>query len=246
MCIISGLVHTVSATKIFVCPSQNGRRQLTVYQNAVDAPTENLMCLPVPNPTTVQFETVPDDLMVHCARSIQREHTWGRTLGISNDMPLTVVSHGSYDVVLAPSISALTQAPAGFTVEHDVRRFLQEQYGSHMGILLCRLKSGHTTYTPFAYSHELLEDGSLFVPTKHYHTHMANPDAPLQADWDHEIYSYMTMPSAHKSQGRLPMPYNCIPWASMPAGFKWSPERPLHLLHRVGDWPNMDIVLPLA
>lgn len=211
------------------------------------------MCLPVPNPTTVRFETVPDDLMAHCARSIQRERSWGRTLGISDGGPLTVVSHGSYDVVLVPSISALNQAPTGFRVGHNVAHFLQEQYGSNMGVLLCRLKSGHTSYTPFAYSHELLEDGCLFVPTKHYHTHVGDPDIlmdptvlTLQADWDHEIYSYMTTPSAHNTQGFLPTPHNYIPWNSMPAEFKWSPERPLHLLRRVGNWPNMDIVLPLT
>ncbi len=257
MCIISGPVHTVSATRIFVCPSRDGLRQLTVYENAVDTPTENMMCLPVPNPASVVFETVPDDLMSHCAWSIQQDRSRGRDmLSWGGEEPLTIISHGSYEVVLVPSMHAFDRVPNGFAVSADVVHFLQAEYPETMGVLLCRLKPGNTTYTPFAYSHTLQREGQLFVPTKHYHVHSVKPDVAMgralasvdtvHADWDHEIYSYMTTPRAHDAQGRLPMPHNRIPWNRMPAGFGWSPEKPLHLLRRVGDWPNMDVVLTLA
>ena len=50
MCIISGPVLSVNSTKILCLPSRNGKRQLTVYSNAVATPDSNAMCLPVPTP----------------------------------------------------------------------------------------------------------------------------------------------------------------------------------------------------
>ena len=62
MCIIAGEVRRVAGTKLFVMPSSDGRRQITVYSNKVDTPGANVMCLPVPNPESIEFETVYNDL----------------------------------------------------------------------------------------------------------------------------------------------------------------------------------------
>ena len=69
MCIISGPVTNVNGTKIFVMSSRDGRRQLTVYRNAINTPVENVMCLPVPNIRSVKLEKVYDSLFDDCRLS---------------------------------------------------------------------------------------------------------------------------------------------------------------------------------
>jgi hypothetical protein len=176
MCIISDYVKHVAATKLFAMPSIDGLRQLTVYTNTVDTAKTNVMCLPVPNPGTVKFETVPDHLFKQCADSIQKEATWGArsfSLSLSGDggSYLAVQGHGSYDVVTVPSMADLDRVPPSFaTLTEDVKGFLRSNYPAEYGVLLCRLRVGSTRYEPFAYSHAMAGD-RLWLPTKHYHRH---------------------------------------------------------------------------
>lgn len=258
MCIISGPVTSVSSTKIFAMPSRSGSRQLTVYSNSVTTPAENLMCLPVPYPETVHFERVPTDLFTQCERSF----TGGRgvpTLGLSRSAgpELEVRSHGSYDVVLVPSVEDTSRVPRHFaTLTPEVVEFMRHEYGGRpFGFLLCRLKAGASNYEPFAYSHAT--DGSrLFLPTMHFHTH-APPsfqtwDRPLRSptvshtDWDHEIYTACTPHSAHHSLTRMPRPQNEIDWSQMPHDFVLGSKRQLHCWEIAGGAePNRDIMIPI-
>lgn len=177
MCIISGPILSVNSTKILALPSRSGKRQLTVYSNAVTTPDSNAMCLPVPNPNTIKFEHVPKDIFKQCNNSFDIPYTLGstfvaRSLNRSFNAPLPILSHGSYQVVLVPSIDDLDRVPKHFTtLSSDVIGFLKASYPNNFGVLLCKLKKGSTDYEPFAYSHNIQANNQLFIPTKHYHVH---------------------------------------------------------------------------
>lgn len=267
MCIISGQVNSVGATKIFAIPSRSGTRQLTAYTNTVDTPADNLMCLPVPNPDTVEFEKVPADLFQQCAQSFQVMISREITLGVSRSLltssnELIIQSHGSYDVVLIPSLNDMGRIPRHFaTLTSDVIQFMQRNYAANMGFLLCRLKPGKTSYEPFAYSHAI-SGPYLFVPTMHFHTHAPathahwerpwsgeawNPRATSDADWDHLIYTAHTPVAAHRSSSRIPKDHNMINWREISDEFNLGKDTQLRCMEITGSSEgNHDIVLPLV
>ena len=85
---------------------------------------------------------------------------------------LPIQSHGSYEVVLVPSMDELDRIPDHFTrLTPEVVEFLKTSYPTNFGVLLCKLKRGSADYEPFAYSHNTQANDQLFFPTKHYHVH---------------------------------------------------------------------------
>lgn len=171
MCIISGPVVTVKSTKILAMPSKDGKRQITVYSNKVKTLDNNAMLLPVPNPKSVKFENVPKDIFSQCKKSFEQSLgsvSNGRGGFISNNS-LKIQSHGSYEVVIVPSIDDFHRVPKSFAeVTPEVIAFLKSNYNTDFGFLLCRLKAGSVDYEPFAYSHNI-NNYKLFFPTKHFH-----------------------------------------------------------------------------
>lgn len=274
MCIISDSVKRVAATKLFGMPSLDGSRQLTVYTNTVDTPTTNVMCLPVPAPNTVKFEKVPKGLFGQCESSLMtvyHDKSWGGlklSAGTNSRDYLAVQSHGSYDVVVAPSMGDLDRVPPTFaTLTPEVIQFLQANYPADFGVILCRLKAGSVNYEPFAYSHALISD-KLFLPTKHYHRHKPSNSlwggisstwgdgslingghsydhsAAVHADWDHEVYTMMTDPRIAHNVGpkRVPKPRNMIDWTEMPLEYRVGANAHVKLFNAEGsDLPNEDL-----
>ena len=241
MCIISSYVKKVSKTKIFTIPSQDSKRQLTVYMNSVDSPVTNIMCLPVPNPDSVQFEKVPKNLFSSCEASFPEpikkpEMMWSLS---ASRAPLEIKSHGSYEVVLIPSSDDFDRIPESFELTEAVQKFLIENYSKNFGFLLCRLKKGSVSYEPFAYSHDIFEH-HLFVPTKHFHIHtdsdfmtgrsVVPKKIDIKADWDHDIYTCFVpiqlQDVSHDSE---------IEWEEMPKGFRCGPDYPLQRLQCIGN-----------
>ncbi len=223
MCIISGPVLSVNNTKILVLPSRNRRRQLTVYRNAVDTPDSNMMCLPVPNPNTVKFEHVPKDIFKQCDNSFAKEYRQAtlsaRSWSSGTRSALPVLSHGSYDVVLVPSMSDFDRIPSPFnTLTEDVITFLTQSYPPEFGIVLCRLKQGHSDYEPFAYSHDIQTNGKLFFPTKHYHVESSSHLSDINDNGDNNSWDFMfgksllgtLIPNSH-SMARFSPPSRNIP-----------------------------------
>ena len=190
MCIISGPVLSVNSTKILCLPSKTGKRQLTVYRNAVATPNSNAMCLPVPNPHSVKFENVPKDIFKQCYNSfdIRMTRGGGATLSVNSAKGhLQIQSHGSYEVVLVPSMDDINRIPPSFTtLTSEVVKFLNASYPENFGIVLCKLKIGSADYEPFAYSHDIQSHKQLFFPTKHYHTHNESNTTHNEHDDDDE------------------------------------------------------------
>ena len=228
MCIIAGPVKSVSSTRIFVAPSTQGDRQLTVYSNTVQTDARNLMILPVPNPQTVQFEPKAmqyKNLFQDAKYSFHTRMLESATLSMTRSAPhstLDVIDVGSYKASIAYSVDDLLRLNAGVfgDLNPKLLDMLRSTYGDRFGFVCCILNEGGNTYEPIAYSHVRGSAHSLFVPTKHYHVHNINPlieysyanesirnfyEGALHAatkwsdDWDHEIYSIgTTAASAHK------------------------------------------------
>ena len=251
MCIIAGEVRRVAGTKLFVMPNTDGRRQITVYSNKVDTPGSNVMCLPVPNPSTISFETVYKELFDDCTRSFSYPVSRSLYAGLgteSSSAYLPIQSHGSYKVVLAPTLDDLDRVPPGFlTLSDDVKSYLRANYSGReapFGVLLCKLHAGAMDYEPFAYSHAMLSSGELFVPTRHYHggSHSHNAD-----DWDHEVYTILTPTEiAHTKSGRVPMATNRVDWGKMPVAYRHGCRFPMCFFERIGRGPNEDLMFPIA
>ena len=244
MCIICYNVDSVSSTKILVFPSKNGKRQLTVYSNTVSSPQSNVMCLPVPNPNSIQFENVPSDIFSQCSKSFDIKKS------ICGDF-LSTFYNSSYNAVIVRSIHDINNQN-GFILTHDVVEFLKANY-PNFGFILCKLKKGNTTYKPLAYSHDIQQ--RLFIPTRHYHksikeelsvdyvnikekkgTHIAD-------SWDHEIYSVATPIWAHESM-KVQRYHNKIKWYKFPIDFCLDPLVSIRCYEKYGYHPNVDIEIP--
>ncbi len=269
MCILSGTINTVSRTKIFGMPSKDGTRQLTVYTNAVDTPETNVMCLPVPNPHTVNYETVPKELFKQCKESFPDPPPpqappgqYWLSASRSYDEPIEIKTHGSYEVALVPSLYDFHRIPETFAkLSFEVKQYLFNSYPPEYGVLLCKLKKGLSDYEPFAYSHEIVNQ-SLFLPTKHYHIHedkdfvsgrsqnqktltSSSTRATIgKADWDHDMYLCYTPPFSLAKKS--PVHGNQIGWKEIPKEFCVGPDYSLQRIQRKGAWfPNEDIRIPL-
>lgn len=194
MCMLSWEISHVGKTQLFACPSLDGTRQLTVYSNVVDTPAENIMVLPVPFPESVKFETVHKELFTECDNSFPklkagRGGSEFRNCDHMSTNELKIIDHGSYQVVLVPSLADLERVPSGFAaISEGLRDYIRASYNPSYGVIVCKLKPGSINYEPFAYSHTLLDskhlsdnsiDGisdflsckQLFLPTRHYHKH---------------------------------------------------------------------------
>jgi len=258
MCIISGTIEAVTKTNIFVIPSKCGKRQMTIYTNNVSTPESNVMCLPVPNPKTVKFENVSNDIFVECARSfnfkIQNASGTMPPMDFSllyEDDPIEIISHGSYEVALISSMNDLYRVPSSFTVlTNEVIDFLQKSYKNDFGVILCKLKKGSQSYEPFAYSHDIQETEMLFVPTKHYHvssdTNNYDAVSNFVDDWDHTIYSVNTPEWCHKSNIWLLSDVNAVDWSKMPTDFVLNNSLILRCQEIYGYRHNSDIEMPIV
>jgi hypothetical protein len=253
MCIISGPVTSVNSTKLLCLPSKNRKRQLTIYSNKVMTQEANIMCLPVPNPHSVNFEQVPKDIFVQCEDSF--DYMLSRSDDSDDDIDdLPIISHGSYEVVLLHSMKHFGRIPAKFNIlTSEVIHFLQQSYTSEFGLLLCRLKEGYADYEPFAYSHDIQSNGSLFFPTKHYHVHSTNHSNvgstnvdKYAYDWDHDIYSICTDVKQHSSPRKRIQSKNNICWDDIPTEFQLGSDMSMRCNEIVDKYLNVDIQMPIV
>ena len=185
MCIIANPVNSVDATKIFVAPNKDQTKQYTVYSNKIDNKVENnVMILPVPYPTSVEFIKVDDNFFKKCDECFSEPYDGARSFCLS-DCAKTLKVHdvGSYLASIVNTISEIENLDKIFSIPNDCRKVLQK-YPPHYGFIICKLKTDSKEYNPFAYSHSL--DTELFIPTKHYHGHTTSK----YEHFDHNIYIY--------------------------------------------------------
>lgn len=253
MCIVPFPVNAINSTHLFVLPSTNGKRQMTFYKNDVDSIAENLMILPFPNPQSLQLHKVKykamfDDLAKSVYKPPQRSY-------YSYDMLATrscsasfeyipVISHGSYLVSICEKIEDLVRVnPTVFKLPPTLFAFFAKHYNSQFGYLVCKLKEGKHEYEPLCYSHAILEEKRLFVPTLHYHDHGEGNVKTETADWDHKIYSCGTTKMANREY--LSYKENKLLWKRFPDEFQLGLTKPIRCAEIVGNYPNKDIAFEL-
>eukprot|EP00039_Didymoeca_costata_P014148 m.225482 g.225482 ORF g.225482 m.225482 type:complete len:278 (+) comp15957_c4_seq10:185-1018(+) len=207
MCIIQGKVERVAKTNIMVAPIQNGL-QLTVYSNNVamkDA--AGAMLLPFPlvaemsdekqleEPCQLvdlsEYKTLFSELNRACF-PVMKSLSINRNASPNCSDSLAVVQIGSYKASIVPTIGDFERLRMDvFTIDPVVFEFLSQKYPNQYGFVVCQLDK-ERDYHPFGYITQKLPDGSMFIPTMHYHEHAKtkkkhNPST--HADWDHEIFS---------------------------------------------------------
>ena len=196
MCIINEPAK-VAKTKILVAPSsyKEINRQLTVYMNSVTTLIEdNAMILPVPFPKSVKFHNLDNykDIFSDCESKFPKLASQSFSVSAEEDEyeeeeTLEVFQTNGYDVSIVPDLASFNRLDKNvFELSSNVAELLKGKYSNKFGYLVCKLSTGNLDYQPLAYSHQLLENGKMFVPTLHYHGH---EEADGKADWDHVIYS---------------------------------------------------------
>ena len=252
MCIITGSVAYVGATKLLVMPSTDTLRQLTVYSNNVTSYSKNLMILPVPYPSTIRFELLTmdyDTLFVDAKKSFKKlwkNESQENTRSIHNTLEIFDV--GSYKVSIAHTVQDLLHIDKSlFNNSENLVEHLKDEYPPPFGFLVCMLKEGSSSYKPLAYSHDLWNN-ALFLPTKHYHpdTKTKMHMQPYINNWDHEIYSLGT-PITYETHSLSYMPHqqHNLNLSYFSKDFQHLSLPPLRRLDIKGGYKNIDIILQL-
>ncbi len=176
MCLISTEINQVSNTQIFIAPSADKTRQITIYANEVDNISNgNAMVLPVPLPDTLRFHDLSNykeffddckDCFINIKDGLKSYNL--RSLNMAEG--LEVFRVGSYYVSVAKNLGQLEQVNNKvFKLSDGLKKVLDTYYYQpYWGFIICKLASGKHNYHPFAYSHQIIQN-KIYVPTRHYH-----------------------------------------------------------------------------
>ena len=207
MCIFTPpIVEKVSKTKIFVAPLPS-KRQLTVYSNNVQIDNPVAMVLPFPSKNVGKYggcrlinledyKDIFDDLDLIFGPKHSFEGA--RSYGISTNSSLEVFQIGSYKVSIVPSLTHLYRLQFNvFNLTPDVGKVLKQNYPKGFGFVVCIIdKTGE--FHPLAYTHSLLNNAKLFIPTRHLHSHSSK-----EIDWDHEIYMFNSRINLNRDRSQI-------------------------------------------
>jgi hypothetical protein len=93
-----------------------------------------------------------------------------------NSGRLKIHNVGSYKASIVPSYDSFKKLETSkFNMSPSVVKLLAQFYSTGFGFIVCQIRQ-NASYHPFAYIHEMMTDGKLFVPTKHHHGHVdGNP-----------------------------------------------------------------------
>jgi len=221
MCIVFGgnnvPIAQVKNTKLFIAPLADGK-QLTIYENQVSLQSQtavegSAMILPVPAgkiqllDLSAYSKSIQSDIFVNLKKAfpevkvVPLTELMSAARSLKMTRSLVVKEIGSYFVSIAPRLEDIAAIdPVTFRVPQDIQKVLAENYGDgSWGFVICRFRSAEVRPHPIGYIHERLQDGNMFVPTRHAHgsendhvsvrswiTRMFQ--AAEHNDWDHELY----------------------------------------------------------
>ncbi len=176
MCLISTEVNQVSNTKIFIAPSADKTRQITIYSNDVDNISNgNAMVLPVPLPQSLSFHDLSQykNFFEDCKNCFSDPTKTLKSYSlnmIDKAEGLEVFKIGSYYVSVAKNLEQLELVNNKvFKLSDGLKKVLNTYYYQpYWGFIICKLSPGKNNYHPFAYSHQIIQN-KIYVPTRHYH-----------------------------------------------------------------------------
>lgn len=207
MCIVSGEVEDISATKIFVAKLEN-EQQVTIYDNKIIIKQQNIldpsnrwvlppgnnnvaMILPYPKGEIEIFDMKGVNDIFKPLNKLFTKHQKGSrgsyslmtTNAYTDNDAIEVKKVGSYDTSIVPSYEDFSRLQFDkFQLDQGITKLLEDHYKYDYGFLVCIIRSG-ANYHPIAYSHKL-NNNEFFIPTKHYHN-----GSDKNPDWDHSIYT---------------------------------------------------------
>ncbi len=199
MCCFSGVVQSVTRTRIFARSEPEGRQAL-VYAMSIAADREVAMVLPLPvAPGTgddgvrfIDLSAYPrffDDL--HLAWPAPKAEYRGPVPGSAvkpASAPLPVVEVGSFEASFVPTIADFSRLDERFRLPAGTWEQLP-MYRS-FGFAVFKLKPGKRDVHPMAFSFPRADPHALFFPTVHIHDGVVR----LKAAFDHQLYC-QRMPS---------------------------------------------------
>jgi hypothetical protein len=194
MCCFSRPVVSVSTTRIFARPGDNGR-QFLVYSMAIEARTELAMILPLPvqlpaGENDVEFVNLKgypnffSDLAagfpVIATLSAESRLWHGEVVSASS--PLAVVTVGDFEASFVPTVKDFSRLDERFRLEPGVWKDLPG-YGDY-SFAVFKLKPGAMTVHPMAFSFPRRDRRTIFFPTVHIHDGKVHK----KAEFDHVLY----------------------------------------------------------
>jgi hypothetical protein len=114
----------------------------------------------------------------------------GRGMPTQSFEKLEVLSVGNYFISLAESLDDLDRIDSDvFTVSPNIKELFSQHYAKGFGFVVCSFDPEKSMQAhAIGYVHDVLDNGRLFVPTRHQHT----VDVKPTEHFDHEIYSINT------------------------------------------------------
>jgi hypothetical protein len=225
MSILTDEVRCVENTSIFVTLNMAGTNQLTVFKNNVETPTENLLVIPVPHPSSIKIIDIKNykNIFNDCENCFENMND-ERQIVPTNYSP--IVKIGSYTLSVVPSFDELKRTYYKYNIPVKFMKEFEGKYDKTFGYILCKIKKGNYTYHPIAYMHQALEKGKIFLPTYHHQKLNKSEHTPKifdkLADWDHIIYGAMTdIDTTENDKYRFVTP-EPIRWNYFPEEFHWA------------------------
>jgi hypothetical protein len=196
MCCFTGVVDSVSATRIFARAADQGRQYL-VYSMHYQAQDELAMVLPLPTPKKAAEDAVKfinlekyDDFFGDMEKGFPRPRAKGFAgaaggLGLSKP-DLAVVEVGSFEASFVPTVADFARLDKRFRLPEGTWEKLPgyKQYG----FAVFKLKADKTKVHPMAFSFPRAKPREIFFPTVHIHDGKVHDTA----DFDHMLYVQMS------------------------------------------------------
>jgi hypothetical protein len=208
MCMFTGPVASVAATRIFARLDERGRQWL-VYSMRVDAPDDVAMVLPVPvaagaGENALEFIDLRDypTFFADLEEAFAPDFHDYWAMSWSADPPpnfgaplLKVVAVGSFEASYVPSVADFARLDPRFQLPEQV----WEQWPAYRdyGFAVFKLRPGHTQVHPMAFVFPSADPQALHFPTTHVHDGEIHP----RATFDHVLYGQL--PSSWPRPGSL-------------------------------------------
>lgn len=192
MCCFSGIVRSVSSTRIFARMSEPGRQAL-VYQMSVLADKEVAMILPLPvAPDTredalkfINLNSYPEffnDLQTGFPSRATLSGVTDASNGTRSKTALKVETVGSFEASFVPSSGDFDRLDPRFSIPKATwdKLPLYQNYG----FAVFKLRKGGQTVHPMAFTFPTRHPAKLFFPTVHIHDGQVH----AKEEFDHELY----------------------------------------------------------
>lgn len=194
MCCFTGVVDSVSSTKIFARPSEEGR-QFVVYHMLYKAKAELAMVLPIPTPPKSADDAVKfinleeyDDFFA----ALESGFPQPRAKSAADPRPaaappppkapLPVIEVGSFEASFVPSVADFSRLDKRFRLPDGVWDKLPAY--KDFGFAVFKLKAGQPKIHPIAFEFSRARPDRIFFPTVHIHDGEVHADA----EFDHVLY----------------------------------------------------------